>query len=357
MRHGYWTKCFAFGAVGVLLALIICACQLVSRPQASVEDLGLQPARMPAPIAGYYDVASLGDNLIALAAPNPGQDARIDIVDAGSGAIVSGVPLPPAKRPDCNTRQLGGLARLADGRLAFGDVCTGQGGLPTRTTLLYAYNHRDGSLTALGGLADAPSTMTWTSDLSEVVYTAGTSLCQTIYARTPNGDGPLAVTVLAQGREMSLGEDVVASDDRCTKRGNASDPALNSDGLLAAFAASTGGTGGSDRLDLPWALVLVTGKSAQVIVDGIQNPGGVEWVGSHQLILSGRLLGRAGMWLVDSDGSQLAQVGDLALAPFSISANGTEVVGLALAAPLPDNPDDIDMGVYRYDLSSIVQPD
>lgn len=197
--------------------------------------------------------------------------------------------------------------------------------------------------------------MTWTADLSEVFYTAGTSLCQTIYARAADRDGPLLVTVVAQGREMSLGENVVASDDRCTKRGNASDPALNSDGVLAAFAASTGGIGGSDRLDLPWALVLVTGNTANVILDGIQSTGGVEWVGSHQLILSGRLLGRAGMWLVSSDGAQITQVGDLALGPFSISADGTEVIGLALAAPLPDNPDDIDMGVYRYDLSSLLR--
>ena len=147
------------------------ACQDQGSTTPSVTELGLQPSLIAVPPAGYYDLAWFNEPLVALAVPTDIQNTRIDIVDSGTGVVAGSVPL--GERAECVIREMKGLARLADGRLAFADVYEGQAGLPTLTAALHAYNHRDRSLNSLGQLADGPVSMTWSADMSTVFYTAG----------------------------------------------------------------------------------------------------------------------------------------------------------------------------------------
>ncbi|HEX2100236.1 MAG TPA: hypothetical protein VHF69_06225, partial [Candidatus Synoicihabitans sp.] len=186
------------------------------------------------------------------------------------------------------------------------------------------------------------------------VYTAGTTLCETIYERTADGDGPVDIGVVVRGVQFSLGENILTSKDRCTREGNARSPAVT-DGRLTAFARP--GLSGPDVIGLPWAIVVASGHEANVVLDGIQYPGGIEWLTDSRLLFTGSMLGRDGVWAIDAEGTRLVYLGDVLLGPFSLSPDHFQLSGLRPRPPSdPPRPAPIDVDVYRYDLSSIVNP-
>ncbi len=346
-HSGLWRSVVGTRHLYLCVVLALGGCALSAPP---FEQIRLPAERLTLPASTYYGIVALGDDEIALArATEELRDAVIEIIDVPTDAVVDAISLED--RPECVLQRAKGLSLLPDGRLTFAEVCESTGGLPSLAITMYAYDRATRSLEPMGDLADQPITMAWNTP-TNLLYTAGTTLCETLYERGPEGDGPIDIRVVVQGSEMSLGEDVVAARNRCTEVGNAAYPAVRGDGKFAAFAKTLHGVTGSGVVDMPWAILTASGDETQVILDGVHYPGGIAWLTDSRLLFTGSLLGREGMWSVNADGTDLALLGEMALAPISLSPDRSQLFGLSVRAVDPNRPDAVDVDIYRYDLSS-----
>ncbi|MGH9807097.1 MAG: hypothetical protein ACRD9W_07500 [Terriglobia bacterium] len=305
---------------------------------------------MKAPKASYYDVAWPNEGTIAAAVLGNDPTYRIDVLSADDGQLLQSVPVQVRTRDDCPLRVFNGLSAL-DNRLTFGDTCS-QGSYSDQVVSAFSYDPASGDLVDLGLLADRPLSMSWNQAGDKLVYTAGSDLCETTFERTTTSDGPINVNVTAQGSAFSIGENVPASAERCTERGNSRQAVFAPDDqTLAVFVSAGGGSNyGPARDDLPWAIAIVDGVSSKVILDGIVSPGGLAWQAEDKLIFSGSVSGTYGLWSVRSDGSGLIQIGTDAIVDFALSPDKKHLAGLVLNDGFTEDPVDLDVRVYLYDL-------
>jgi hypothetical protein len=303
---------------------------------------------VPAPRGAYYDIAWLASDTLAVTRHAPDNEV-IELLRVQDGTLIDQLTLPA--RTDCPIRLLAGLSRTPDGVLAYGDTCQDEGGFPTQRALLQTYDVSSDTVTGLGAIATTPLTMSWSADGSELTYTAGSALCETTFRRTAISDGPLDISVIAQGREFSIGENVLAPD-RCTQLGNSRNATLADDGNTIAVLASAGGGDeyGPDRLDLPWAVVVIDDQKPATIVDGIQHPGGLVWISSDRLVFSGFLNDNRGTWSVNRDGSELRLLTREALGSVAVSQDRQQLIGLIQQTWPPGEISELDVRVYRFEL-------
>jgi hypothetical protein len=334
----------------VLLAGAVFGCGVLSvRPP--YRDLARHPQGIPAAAAAYYDITWLAPSLLAVVAPLGDTESSVSLMDLDGRGI--GTVRLPEKRPACVVRIVADLTRLPTSELGFAETCVLDSSNPPTTSELFAYDIQPHLARSLGLTSEPPKVMTWLSDMSSAVYTAEGTLCATLY-RHDDGDGPLPIEVTVQGHRMPLGEELAATEDRCTQFGNADFPAYAPDGGTLALAASyAGGVHGQGRIDRPWALMLVSdGGTSTTVLDGLRHPGGLAWLTSKVLVFSGEIGGSAGLWAVRSDGSKLTHISESFPGPMSVSPDGSGLVGI-LPNPSLGDPDTTPNEVVRYDLSDV----
>lgn len=291
----------------------------------------------------YYEIAFLGDDQLALAVATD-RDADVILMDVG-GRDLGRVDLPP-RDESCVVRTVSSVVALPDGDLGFAYVC--ENDVPPRVTAeLFAFNLDSGDLRSLGPVTQWPVAMTLNGAMSRVVYAASGDICATLYERDGR-EGPFEDRVTIRGEEVPLGEDLAASPDRCTVSGNANFPAFGPDGeTLAVLVRPTGGADDQDRVDLPWALVIVTSDGSEVVIDGIVHPTDLHWLSSDELVFSGEIAGKVGLWTLRRDGTGLTRLGNEKLLKIAPAPDGSAVVALAPRGGLAD----LTTTVVRYDMT------
>jgi hypothetical protein len=331
-----------------LLAIFATACS----PPSAFEEHFRAPTRVEVPGLSY-DVEWIAAENFAVTSSVEPADAEVSVV--ALDGTVSGVIELPRRGPDCVERTISGVARLPGGQVSFAIVCLRAVANPPRVGELFAYDPGTSHLASLGATARPPMEVSWSQDATRAIYVADGSLCSTLYEHGL-GDGPLSTTVRAQGADIPLGEDLDAAPDQCTERGNAQYPAFapTSDSF-AAFARATGERHGQDRIDLPWALVLVTEDGTpSVVIDGVIEPSGLRWLTDGVLVFAGSINGTAGLWVIRQNGTGLAHIGDADLASIAVAPDGPRVVGLVRRPP--------EQGLFSnsvaiYDLSGVTFTD
>jgi hypothetical protein len=160
--------------------------------------------------------------------------------------------------------------------------------------------------------------------------------------------------VTVQGHRLPLGEDLAAATDRCTQFGNTHFPAYAPDGrTFAVVVRSTEKEQGQDRIDVPWALVLVSEDgAAMTILDGIRDPSGLDWLTKDELVFAGHVGDAAGLWVLRRDGTGLTRVGDTEITSIDVAPDGPRVAAV-LRGPLEAWPLS---SVVWYDLGDLVSP-
>jgi hypothetical protein len=332
----------------IVMTALVLGCVAVTGPR--YDELGLEPKPIPAAAAAYYDIAWLAPGILALAAPLGPSDSSIFLMDV-AGRPIDAITLE--KRPACVVRIALALTRLPTGELGFAETCVHDSSNPPTTSELFAYNIQAQLTRSLGPTSEPPKVMTWRNDMSSAVYTAEGSLCATLY-RHDAQDGPLPVEVSLQGHRMPLGEELASAADRCTQFGNADFPVYAPDGRTLALVASyADGVHGQERIDRPWALMVVSDEgTSMTVLDGIRHPGGLAWLTSEVLVFTGDLGSNHGLWAVRRDGSKLIRVSASSPRWMSLAPDGSAAVGI-ITNEKPDDPDTSPNEIVWYDLHEL----
>lgn len=303
------------------------------------------------------EVSWAGPDAMAAVSYTDPTGKKLELFDT-HGASLGSVSLDDSEV--CAIRGVLGLTRLPAGGIAFTDKCQrpAGAGLPTFVGHVYAFNPATSQRRELPRTIGIPTRLAWSADKSELVYGVGTPLCETLYRWTPTSDGPLAISVEVAGQTVSLGENVTDALGACPTSGQARSPAIDqSDGALAAFVQPSGGMSGQDRIDLPWSLVVVSGSTPTPVLDGVLYPCCTTWTNNGDLLFSGLVGGRNGLYLVHRDGTGLQRIGSRGLEYASLSPDGSTVIGVDIGDyPPPDDPTHAPVPILRYQLPGASNP-
>jgi hypothetical protein len=308
------------------------------------------PSILHVAAAAYYDVAWISDGIIALAKPEPGRTSSIVLVDR-DGRQIDQVPRP--KSAGCDGQIFSALSRLATGELGFSEICE-RDAAAEKNGMFLAFDPKTHKVRDLGSVSEPPKVAAWSADTRHAFYTAEGSLCSTIYEHQidSNGDsqdGPSTISVDAQGERFTLGEDLEASPDHCTKVALSDFPVLARDGSLSAFVCFVDDKHDQQRIDLPWALVAFSAGATTTVVDGVLHPSGLGRTAEGDYVFAGDLAGVSGLWRVGGDGDGLARLADIAVPAMHMSPDTHEVVAILLGE-LTTSPETETHQIVIYDV-------
>lgn len=327
----------------VLVGALTAAC---GRSGPSFSEQLLVPDEVSSP-ANADSAAWISNERIAVTSFVEPADATISIQNL-EGTDVDGGVLG-SKPNDCVVRSIAGLGRLPNGQLGFAEICSREAA--TAHSELRAYDPATRKLASMGTTSQRVVSISWAPDMRRALYTAEGSLCATLYDHGPV-DGPVATVVSVQGASIPLGEDLSRDPDGCTQRGNATRPAFSPDGeSYAVFARATQDRSGQDRIDLPWALLVVRPDgNAKTLLDGLGEATDLAWLSGDVLLFAGTVGGQAGLWEVHADGSGLARLASADVRLIDISPDGSRLLAVA-----QDSMDIFDTSLLVYDLSGLLE--
>lgn len=287
----------------------------------------------------WYDLAWPVDGRIIVAGESsPWRPALLSVDPHDGAGQTMAVP-----ESDCQALRILRLGALQQGELGLADTCWDDSlqDEPYRTTLLAL--EAAGTSRFLGAISGtmAPVTFAWNGSLKSLVYEIDGSLCSTLYRYTPEGGArPLDASVVVVGHVVELGENLDANGDRCTRTGRAGRPDYGPDGeTLALVASPAQGRVGQDRIDLPWALVILKADgAASAILEGLREPQGLAWSSSDELLVSGTLDGRPGVWRVPVNGGAPARAAPESLGALVASPDGRAFAGFPIRTPSDGGP-------------------
>lgn len=251
---------------------------------------------------------------------------------------------------------------VSNGRVAFLRVCQPRG-QADESVLQYDVATQDlvdSQLTTLASLGDVRVaaqklnvySMSLDPTLKVGVLWAGSRICDLVAQFDDQGLHPWDVRVAKSPQDANLKD---AFFSTCPETINARDPVISPSGShVAVFvAAEAAGKSGTDRLDVPWDLLLIDPKdgSSEVIATGLRDPHSLAWSPDSVWIAFGSL-DAAGT--PQTFASRPEHVGDLVrfgptsrITALSWSPDGSQLFGLSETAdPLMDShvsPQLIDM--------------
>ena len=320
----------------ILLVLTIAAsgCSPVASQSAATYVDNLAPSTVLLPIPDSYNgLAFLDeDGLVTLAGgeADPASARTLLVNRAGETHELSVQRLQP-----CDFRAVFAPQPLGKTSFVMAEECV----FPDTATSVYSVLIVDASTGAARRVTTVPGLgphVALSPDGSTGFVAFGARICEGMGRIVDGVIEPIDLEIKTPHGSFNLADHVRDPNADCTATGRADLPALSKDGTRLAFFTSVRSVGhdGTDRLDVPWEIMVWDQHSAPSLVfDGVISARSLAWSPDGRwLAFGGTVGGRPATWLLDVNTGQLERIADAMADYVAWSPSGSTL------AIIPDDP-------------------